>query len=444
MKKTTFFSNHFLMPVFLILLLGCLLAGCGSSPTETTATTAPIPEKWLPVLHLETASATGATVVFRQEHDIGNNLVLCGNDYFLEQYTGSGWQPLPTLTEDPTFVTNAFVIMAIPREDIDWQWLYGTLSPGHYRLGKTVTLHSNTENRETDTVYAEFTIKAQEAPAVPSETSSQAYTYEPEAPLYTYAPLESIGEHYSPEAAAADHVVILTDSSGTQNQEVWHAFASRTAAGETGTVRCLNVDTQKNQQTLYDVAYDGVHYNLRWFENGEEKVFSFKHLLRYQGDLYLDPNAQDRYVLTMDPDVTWEDIQWGMVSQNPNDAVAHKVVYQELRCHPVTAPIPDSSTVTLSLRGNNLITVTGSQAEALSALFASAEAMEYRPEVYYMGLDLIFYGKGGAEVTVWLDLYGDHFLYDGTFYQYSTDAMFEILEITTWPEEVLFAYPEAP
>lgn len=426
--------------VLIPILLTCLLlAACGSTAPAETATLASPPESWLPTLTIESSSPTGATILLQQEQDLGGYLLLSGNDYLLQRYDGAAWQDLPTLVEEVFWTKAAFVVTAIPREAVDWEWLYGTLAPGRYRMGKTITLSHNGESLDSDMVYGEFTIgqPGSETVPEPTETAPEPAAFQP-SPLYTYGPLSAVPSSYSHKDAAGDHVVILSGGTGVENRDLWLSFVYRTQQGETGTVRLMDYDLEQGTQSVYDLTYDGVFYTLHWLESGREQSLSFKHLLRMQGDLYGDPNATDRYVLTMDSDVTWEDIQWGMVSGNPNDAIAHKVVYQERSYHPSHAPIPDSSRVVMSLRGEALHSVTGETAEDMAALFASAQAMEQEPNMYYKGLDLIFYGKDGSEMTLWLDLYGDHFLYDGTFYSYSTQAMFDLFGITDWPEEIVF------
>lgn len=423
--------------LIVILLLALTLTACGVQPQTETAATAAVPTQWLPTLTIEASSPTGATIVFQQTEQLEGYLLLSGNDYRLQRYADGAWNALPALVEDVFWTEAAFVVTAIPRENVDWAWLYGTLTPGRYRIGKTVTLSHNGEALDTGVVYGEFTIPQPEEPTEPEVETTEPAAFQP-TPLYTYEPLRSVPSTYSHRDAAQDHVVVLSGGSGVENRDLWLSFVYRTQQGETGTVRLMDYDLEKGTQSVYDVTYDGMFYTVSWLENGTEKSIPFKHLTRMQGDLYHDPNATDRYVLTMDQDVTWEDIQWGMVSDNPNDAVAHKVVYQERSYHPSHAPIPDSDRVVLSLRGQELRSVTGETAEKMATLFADAQAMEEAPSIYYKGLDLIFYGKDGSEMTLWLDLYGDHFVYDGTFYQYSTQAMFNLFGITDWPEEIVF------
>lgn len=435
MKKYT-------VPILITILSACLLfAACTNASAAASKAAEPteavtFPKNWEPTLEVEQFTPNGATIVMQSSSE--DAIVLCGNDYVLECFSEDGWQSLPVLVETVTWVKDAFVVSAIPREKIDWQWLYGSLPSGYYRIGKTVTLQVNGENVKSSTVYGEFLLKVKDS----EETVYDASKNQPTATVYSYAPLESLSGNYNRSQAAEDHVVIMQDGTDIENQQVWRSFLANTSAGQPALVRCMVVDTYLNTQSIYDVTYDGFLYTLRWMDKGSVQTLSFKHLLRYQGNTYDDSNAIDRYVLTMDKNVTWEDIQWGMVSQNPNDAVSHKVVYQELTYHPVHPPIPQSSKVILTLRGKELCTATGAQADQLVSLMGSATVMAQRPDISYTGLDLTFFGEDGSRVTLWLDLYGDSFLYDGSFYSYSTDALFAILDLETWPEDVLFAFPE--
>lgn len=428
-----------------ILLTSLLFTACTeAAPGEHAATQQPLgalPENWLPNLTVEYASPTGATILFQQVDNPGSFLLLCGNDYVLQRYENGNWQDLPTLQDSVFWTQAAFVVTAIPRDNIDWEWLYGTLSPGRYRIGKTITLSYNGESKDSEIAYGEFTIEGTpaETPTVPGEMTAETEPedFQPIA-LYSYSDLSAVPASYSHKDAALDHCVVLSGSNGVENRDLWLSFFYRTQNGEQGTVRMMDYDITKGTQSVYDVTFDGLHYTVSWMEKGEKKSLIFKHLLKMQGDLYNDPNATDRYVLTMDKNVTWDDIQWGMVSDNPNDAIAHKVVYQERSYHPSAIPIPESQRVSMSLRGKELKTVTGDSADQMVHLFAASKVMDRKPDMYYKGLDLIFYGKDGNEMTLWLSLYGDVFLYDGNYYSYSTQEMFKIFGITDWPEELVF------
>ena len=123
---------------------------------------------WAPVLTVEEASPTGATIVFRQTAEDIDGILVTGNEYFLQQYVNSHWEAVPTVTQEITWSSETFAIYAIPREKLDWQWLYGTLPEGRYRIGKPVTIHRDTVNQVSTTAYGEFTI----LPATPYAATS--------------------------------------------------------------------------------------------------------------------------------------------------------------------------------------------------------------------------------------------------------------------------------
>ena len=45
------------------------------------------------------------------------------------------------------------------RLGVNWVWLYGELTPGHYRIGKHVSAIEAPENYTESEIYAEFTIQ---------------------------------------------------------------------------------------------------------------------------------------------------------------------------------------------------------------------------------------------------------------------------------------------
>ena len=108
-------------------------------------------------IEIESVSPTGATILLNQYDDSKDMVLFGGNDYFLQAKTDDGWQDLATI-QDATFTTEAYDIANIRRHKIDWEWLYGTLPGGHYRIGKTIHLWQEGNTRNYGTVYAEFTL----------------------------------------------------------------------------------------------------------------------------------------------------------------------------------------------------------------------------------------------------------------------------------------------
>lgn len=98
----------------------------------------------------ETVTPTGATVVFTDKNT--PPYFGYGEWYELEKKSGGKWEALPVIIEgEPVFIEIAYQ----PNEDgilemkVNWEWLYGSLEPGDYRVVKNVSGQK---------YYAEFTI----------------------------------------------------------------------------------------------------------------------------------------------------------------------------------------------------------------------------------------------------------------------------------------------
>lgn len=121
-------------------------------------------DTWGLALSVKDATPTGATVVFVQE-DIGKNVGLaCGVDYWIEKQSTENpeeWSKVEAYTE-PGWIEIAWLFERGKDYEtkLDWDWLYGELEPGTYRIVKKMQgdneILDRTEERE---YYAEFTIK---------------------------------------------------------------------------------------------------------------------------------------------------------------------------------------------------------------------------------------------------------------------------------------------
>lgn len=82
-----------------------------------------------------------------------------GRSYSLERLTNSRWQAVPALN-DAIFTTEAYLLSCDHpySETIHWEWLYGTLEEGHYRLVKTIHRIRPPDGYDTISVYGEFDI----------------------------------------------------------------------------------------------------------------------------------------------------------------------------------------------------------------------------------------------------------------------------------------------
>ena len=84
---------------------------------------------------------TGLTVHFMQydKRDCGE--LIYGEGYHLEVLNGDTWEDVPTIIEDWGFNSIGYTIPAEGEAKIEtnWEWLYGKLSPGTYRITKILT-----------------------------------------------------------------------------------------------------------------------------------------------------------------------------------------------------------------------------------------------------------------------------------------------------------------
>ena len=92
------------------------------------------------VMRLTNVTSTGLTVHFEQydKRDCGE--LIYGDGYHLQVQNGSGWEDVPTVIEDWGFNDIGYTLQPEGKaeQDIDWEWLYGKLAPGTYRITKTL------------------------------------------------------------------------------------------------------------------------------------------------------------------------------------------------------------------------------------------------------------------------------------------------------------------
>lgn len=98
---------------------------------------------------------TGANIYFTQSGALPEDSYWYGNDYTLEQWNGSTWEAVPTLTE-AVFTTEArsLNVNGETAISVDWEWLYGQLPEGQYRISKWIT----SKQGDATCYYAPFTV----------------------------------------------------------------------------------------------------------------------------------------------------------------------------------------------------------------------------------------------------------------------------------------------
>ena len=158
------------------LLLCLLLAGCGQTagPTSSPASEPSQEQTATPAADTETAdpwglslsaldvTPTSMTLVFTQSGGSPTGQLQTGSPFWLETKTDDGWEAVPTLPAEGEIVWTA-IAYGITSGDIttletSWSYLYGSLSPGVYRIGKEITDYRGPGDYDTRDYYAVFAI----------------------------------------------------------------------------------------------------------------------------------------------------------------------------------------------------------------------------------------------------------------------------------------------
>ena len=117
-------------------------------------------ETWGIELRVENVTPTGATIKCTQSGGEPTGELQTGGWYILETWTQEqGWIEAPCFAE-VGWTQEAWMI---PMNDtceweVNWEWLYGTLSEGKYRIGKDITDFRGTGDYYNAIYYAEFEI----------------------------------------------------------------------------------------------------------------------------------------------------------------------------------------------------------------------------------------------------------------------------------------------
>ena len=106
----------------------------------------------------ETVSSTGLTVKFENE---SNGQCIYGEHFGLEKFSDGKWHQVPVAI-DGDYGFEAIGYELSPGDSgawaVDWQWLYGSLDAGEYRIVKEVLDFRDTGDFDTYYLAAEFTV----------------------------------------------------------------------------------------------------------------------------------------------------------------------------------------------------------------------------------------------------------------------------------------------
>ncbi len=132
-----------------------LITGCGERDTNTDVLSP------LDGVTMEIVEYSDTSVTVRITNDTDKD-IQCGSDFCLEmqdEKTGE-WRELDEVIDNAAFTMEAYMIQKdSPYETvIDFEWLYGKLEPGRYRIVKTITDFRGTGDYTNYAIMAEFSI----------------------------------------------------------------------------------------------------------------------------------------------------------------------------------------------------------------------------------------------------------------------------------------------
>ena len=121
------------------------------------------------MMDLHDITPTGAVVRFYQYDTMFKGELLYGQAFQLLQKVDGEWQPVPTIIEDYGFTEEGYGIPNGGESEMEtnWEWLYGELGPGTYRIRKTVIEIKENGNEQ-------YPLEAQFLIAGPAETEESS------------------------------------------------------------------------------------------------------------------------------------------------------------------------------------------------------------------------------------------------------------------------------
>lgn len=152
-----------LIAFVLMSLLMLSLAGCSPAHDSDQQTGDAAPNRWGVTLEIEQVTGKGLTLVCH--HSGGEDVaeLNTGSYYVIQQLKDDLWVDVEFAPQkyDIAWTMEAWII---PKEDtitwdVDWEWLYGKLPVGEYRIGKEIMNFRGTGDYDVEMVYAEFVIE---------------------------------------------------------------------------------------------------------------------------------------------------------------------------------------------------------------------------------------------------------------------------------------------
>ena len=91
-------------------------------------------------MSVKSVTPSGLMVYFRQYDKRDTEELTYGEGYQLERFNGTDWEEVPQIIDNGAFNDIGYILPSEGESEIEinWEWLYGMLSPGKYRITKTI------------------------------------------------------------------------------------------------------------------------------------------------------------------------------------------------------------------------------------------------------------------------------------------------------------------
>lgn len=112
-------------------------------------------------LKTKNVTPTSAILLFQQEGGKPTGMLEYGDDFIIERCESNEWKAVPIVIEgNYGFHDIAYSIAnnSTTEFEMNWEWLYGKLEPGEYRIGKSVYDFRDTGDYDEYMVYAKFVL----------------------------------------------------------------------------------------------------------------------------------------------------------------------------------------------------------------------------------------------------------------------------------------------
>ena len=146
----------------LLIFVVCLFAGCASLSAEKPVIDVPKYD-WGVTLSAKDVTEKGLTIVCKQSGGEEVSELFTGSFYTLQRSEDGEWKDIEFLPQeyDVAWTSEAWII---PKDEsteweVDWEWLYGKLPEGEYRIGKEIMNFRKTGDYDEEIIYAYFEIR---------------------------------------------------------------------------------------------------------------------------------------------------------------------------------------------------------------------------------------------------------------------------------------------